>query len=230
MDSIRVLMVDDQLLFVESLKAVIETRADDISIVGIASDGNEAITMAEHFRPDVILMDVRMPSLDGVKATRIIHERFPDIQVMMLTTFDDDEYVCEALSCGAVGYLLKDIPPSEVIASIRAVKEGSVLISASVASKIIRIISSSHIKEEHEKNSEKLPDELKDLSHREREVLVLLSKGLNNKEIADRLFLAEQSVKNLVSVIYSKIGTHSRLEAMRIVMKTNLFDSDPDND
>ncbi len=216
MNRIRVMLADDQRLFVESLKSVLETRAEDVSVIGIAKDGAEAVEMAIRLNPDIVLMDLRMPAMDGVEATKRIKERAPGIQVVMLTTFDDDEYVREALLCGAVGYLLKDIPPSEVIASLRAVKEGSVLISAPIAAKLIGRIAELEDAPHHPERAERDPGKLQSLSGREREVLDLLAEGLDNREIADRLFLAEQTVKNLVSMIYSKIGTHNRISAMKI--------------
>lgn len=216
MNKIRVLLADDQRLFVESLKSVLETRAKDVVVTGIAHDGAEAVEMAAELVPDVVLMDLRMPVMDGVKATQRIRKEVPSVQVVMLTTFDDDEYVREALSCGAVGYLLKDIPPSEVIASIRAVKEGSVLISAPVAEKLIRRIAELEETAQHAEKEEPTPQRLQNLSNRERDVLNLLAQGLDNREIAEKLFLAEQTVKNLVSIVYSKIGTHNRISAMKI--------------
>lgn len=219
MNTIHILLADDQLLFVESLKNVLETRAKDIKVVGIAHNGEEAVEMAGTLSPHIVLMDVRMPIMDGVKATGLIRQKFPAVQVVMLTTFDDDEYVREALTRGAVGYLLKDIPPSEVIASIRAVKEGSVLISSSIATKIVQILSSPQGEQREKQGADHLPEGFQHLSRREREVLSLISKGMNNREIADKIFLAEQTVKNLVSIIYSKIGTRNRYATMKLGMK-----------
>ena len=138
MDFIKVLLVDDQILFVESLKTVLETRTKDIKVIEIAHDGWEAVQKVEKEHPHIVLMDVRMPKMDGVEATSIIKKKFPETHVMMLTTFDDDEFVHDALYHGAVGYLLKDIPPDELITAIRAVNEGSVLISQTVAAKIVQ--------------------------------------------------------------------------------------------
>lgn len=217
MGKIKVVLADDQILFVESLKTVLETRAKDISVVGIAHDGLQAIELAEKEHPDIVLMDVRMPNMDGVEATRTINERYPEIQVVMLTTFDDDEYVREALHYGAVGYLLKDIPPYELITSVRAVKEGAVLISPVIANKLVEQIyrndNKSSTESEHP-NAE--PSWIGSLSKREKEVLNQISQGYDNKEIAKRLFIAEQTVKNHVSVIYSKLGAHNRMQAMQL--------------
>lgn len=138
-DRITVLLADDQLLFVESLKTVLETRASDLSIQDIAHNGLEAVEAVRRRQPDIVLMDIRMPVMDGVEATRIIHQEYPEVAIMMLTTFDDDEYLTEALKLGAAGYLLKDSPPNELIAAIRSLLQGSVIISPQVANKLLRI-------------------------------------------------------------------------------------------
>jgi DNA-binding NarL/FixJ family response regulator len=212
-----VLLVDDQMLFVESLKIVIGTRARDIEIVGIAHNGQEAIACIEKELPHIVLMDVRMPVLDGVEATRYIHEKYPQIRIIMLTTFDDDEYVHSALHHGAMGYLLKDILPSELIAAIRATNEGAAMISPAIISKLVDRMSAhppepagAPAKEGHP------PHLLQALSRREIEIYQLLSEGYDNKQIAERLYIAEQTVRNHVSAIYSKIGVHSRVQVMRM--------------
>ncbi len=213
MDKIKLLLVDDQTLFVESLKTVLRTRAKDMIVIGVANDGPGALEMVAGEQPDVILMDVRMPGMNGVETTRQIKEKFPLIKVLMLTTFDDDDYVVEALKLGAVGYLLKDMPPAELIKAIRAVHEGGVLISPKVAAKIVdKLVSPAGKARNPDPELNLLVNEL---SNREKEVLRLLAQGFENKEIAIRLFIAEQTVKNHVSVIYSKLGVHDRVQASR---------------
>ncbi len=212
MDKIKLLLVDDQTLFVESLKTVLRTRAKDMIVVGVANDGPAALAMITAEQPDVVLMDVRMPGMNGVEATRRIKERYPAIRVLMLTTFDDDDYVIEALKLGAVGYLLKDMPPAELITAIRAIHEGGVLISPKVAAKIVDKLVFKPGKEHSPDPENSLSG---NLSNREKEVLRLLAQGLDNKEIAARLFIAEQTVKNHVSEIYSKLGVHDRVQASR---------------
>lgn len=213
MDKIKLLLVDDQTLFVESLKTVLRTRAKDMIVIGVANDGPSALEMVAGEQPDVILMDVRMPRMNGVETTRQIKEKFPLIKVLMLTTFDDDDYVVEALKLGAVGYLLKDMPPSELIKAIRAVHEGGVLISPKVAAKIVdKLINPAGKARNPDPELNLLVNEL---SNREKEVLRLLAQGFDNKEIANRLFIAEQTVKNHVSIIYSKLGVHDRVQASR---------------
>ena len=217
MDKIRVLLVDDQVLFVESLKTVIETRTEDIEIVGIAYNGQEALELVEKSLPHIVLMDVRMPVVDGVEATRIIHEKFPQIHILMLTTFDDDEYVHKALHHGAIGYLLKNIPPSELIAAVRATKEGASLISPAVIARLVEQINKHPFEaDDHTISESNLPYLLQPLSKREIQVFHLLAEGYDNKQIADRLFIAEQTVKNYVSAIYSKIGVRNRVQVMRM--------------
>jgi DNA-binding NarL/FixJ family response regulator len=216
---IRVLLADDQVLFVESLRTVLETRAEDFEVVGVAGSGREAIQLVMEKHPDIILMDVRMPEMDGVEATKIIHETYPDIHVLMLTTFDDDEYVVEALNHGAAGYMLKDMPPADLIVSLRAVCKGSIIISPQVANKLLRIREGEGKPEDGaEARPRALPDGsfLRYLSKREIEILRLIGTGADNVRIARRLSIAEQTVKNHVSVIYSKLHVHNRMQAMKL--------------
>ncbi len=220
MKKIKVVLVDDQTLFVESLRTVLETRADDIMVVGIANDGNQAIEVVAETCPDVVLMDVRMPGMNGVESTRIIKERYPDTRVLMLTTFDDDQYVIEALRLGAVGYLLKNMPPAELISAIRAVYEGGVLISPQVANKLVGLLTIPLNKTEDHHESNSITSHVNQLSSREKEILQLMAEGLDNKEIAKKLYIAEQTVKNYVSVIYSKLGVRDRVQASRIVLES----------
>jgi DNA-binding NarL/FixJ family response regulator len=216
---IKVLLVDDQVLFVESLRVVLETRAEDFEVVGVAFNGSEAIQLVMEKQPDIILMDVRMPGMDGVEATRIIHETYPEIHVLMLTTFSDDEYVVEALNHGAAGYMLKDIPPGELIVSLRAVCKGSVIISPQVANRLLRMREGEGKPDDgSELRSRPLPESsfLRYLSRREIEILRLIGTGADNPLIARKLSIAEQTVKNHVSVIYSKLHVHNRMQAMKI--------------
>ncbi|HTX73755.1 MAG TPA: response regulator transcription factor, partial [Rectinemataceae bacterium] len=191
MSRIRVLLVDDQALFVESLRTVIERSASDIEVVGVARNGAEAVALLTGQPCDLVVMDVRMPVMDGVEATRRIRELRPDARIMMLTTFEDDEYVKEALEHGAVGYILKDIAPAELIASIRVVAGGAFLIAPSVARSLIR---RAYLKPEFSPTPE--PEWLRQLSRREREILGHLVEGRTNKEIAAELCIAEQTVRN----------------------------------
>ena len=216
MKKIKILLVDDQLLFVESLRIVLESRTDVIQVVGIADNGVEAVEMAKRTRPDIILMDVRMPGTDGVEATRIIHSAMPKTKIVMLTTFDNDEYVRNALHHGAVGYLLKNIKPVNLIASIQAVKDGIVQISPSVAEKLL---DSGVVVKTGEMGADGSPLStlIDSLTKREREVLDYLTKAYSNKEIAALMFVSEQTIKNHVSSVYSKLEVTNRMQLMKLV-------------
>jgi len=213
---IRLLLADDQALFVESLRTVIEHSAEDMEVVGIARNGSEAVAAMDKDPADIVIMDVRMPGMDGVEATRSIMAAHPSCRIVMLTTFEDDEYVKEALELGAVGYLLKDIPPSELIASIRAIAGGAFLIAPSVAKSLIR---RAYLKPEFAVPPE--PDWLRQLSRREREILGHIVEGLSNKEIAAELCIAEQTVRNHISVIYDKLGVADRSAAVRLAKEAH---------
>ena len=212
-DKIRVLLADDQRLFTESMRTLIGNYAEDIEVVGIAATGAEAVQLAERLRPEVILMDVRMPVMDGVEATERILTKFPQIRIMMLSTFDEDEYVRAALHHGAAGYLLKDISPTELIVSIRAIKEGAVQISPSVASKLVE-----QLYERQGKMSQGI-EWYQTLSQREKEIFMLISKGYGNAQISQELCIAEQTVRNHVSTIYSKLGVQDRFQIIQLANK-----------
>ncbi len=209
MDKIKLLLVDDQILFVDSLKIVLETNAGDIEVVGVAYDGEEAIKLLKEKNPHIVLLDIRMPVMDGVEATKIIHREYPGTKIIILTTFDDDDYVYEALRFGAVGYLLKDMPPNELIAAIRAVNADTVLISPVIKSKLVKLIQPDDFNDYRYSM-------VKELSKREREILSLIVEGMDNQEISHRLYISEQTVKNHVSTIYSKLGVHNRLQIMKM--------------
>lgn len=209
---IRVLLVDDQVLFVENLKIVIETQAPDLEVVGVAYSGHDGLNQIEELRPHVVLLDVRMPGLTGVDVMQSISSRGLDCRVLMLTTFDDDDYVFQSIELGASGYLLKNMEPQRLFSSIRAVMDGSVLVSPSVAQKLF-------VRTKHDSTDDPSfdpPPWLAELSGRERRVLRKLIEGLSNKEIAAALFLSEKTVKNYVSTIYAKIDAPDRLAAIRI--------------
>lgn len=211
---IRVLLADDQKLFVESLRRVIETVDPTISIIGVAENGEEAVGMALEMQPDIAILDVRMPIMDGVHAAQAIKEQAPETKLIMLTTFDDDQYVFEALAKGAVGYLLKDIEPEKLVDAIHAVASGAVLMAGTVASKVFtQMVSPGAGKPIPIKAAMiERPTWYHTLSYREREVAALLAKGLDNHEIASVMFLAEQTVKNHISAIYTKLCVKDRLK------------------
>jgi len=223
MDIIKVLIVDDQKLFAESLRTVLETRAKDIRVIGIAANGKMAVESTAKKLPDVILMDVRMPEMNGVECTRIITGKFPNIKILILTTFDDDEYIVEAVSYGAAGYLLKDMAPNELISAIRSAYQGEIMISTKVSMKLAKKLFKESRGDEDAK-PQKPPNSvwLKELSNREKDILRLLVKGYDNKEIAKHLYIAEQTVKNYLSIIYLKMGVRDRVQASLLAVKAGL--------
>ena len=209
----RILMIDDQVLFVEGLRSVITTRAQDMEVVSVAYNANEGIERAIQLKPDIVLMDVRMPGTDGVEATRLIRAKLPGTKVIMLTTYDDDQYVTEAIANGAFGYLLKDVPPDDLINSIRAIASGNFLVAAEIAQKVI-----------HPKTGDAyhggvgdsdLPEWYYVLSRKERQVLRNVVEGSTNDEIADSVNLAPQTVKNYISKLYEVVGVHGRLNLIK---------------
>lgn len=224
MDMIKVLLVDDQFLFGESLRVVLEKMVSDIEVVGVAQDGQKAIELASSFHPDVILMDIRMPGMNGVESTRRILAQFPDIRILMLTTFDDDEYVIEALNCGAVGYMLKNVPPLELVAAIRSVYEGNISMTPKIASKLVKRLATP-VSSKSSEDTDLAPqnmDWVRELGNREKEILSLIAQGYGNKEIAKKLYIGEQTVRNYVSIIYSKMGVRDRGLVAQMARKANL--------
>jgi DNA-binding NarL/FixJ family response regulator len=206
--AIRVLLVDDQALFREGLETLLSVHKD-IEVVGQASNGQEAVEVAAQVQPDVVLMDVRMPVLNGVRATRRLKKALPQCRVIVLTTFDDDEYVFDALRAGAVGYLLKDVPSARLVEAIRATARGESILEPSVAAKVIAEFTrvSSMV------SAAQMEQLVEPLSERELEILGWIARGASNKEIADQLFIAEGTVKNHVTHILGKLGVRDRTQA-----------------
>ncbi len=209
MTEIRILLADDQQLVREGLCALLDL-IPDIRVVGEAGDGAEAVERARQMRPDVVLMDVRMPGLDGVAATRRLHETCPEVKVIILTTFDDDEYVFEGLRAGAAGYLLKDVPSEQLVEAIRAAARGEAFIQPSVARKVVAEFARL-TEREHRRREQPL---VEPLSARELEVLALVAEGLSNREIGDHLFITPGTVKNHVSNVLAKLGVRDRTQAI----------------
>lgn len=206
-DPIRLLLVDDQRLMREGLRTLLELEPG-LQVAGEAGNGQEAIDAYAHFLPDVVLMDVRMPVMDGVEATRRLRQRWPAARVIILTTFDDDEYVFDGLRAGALGYLLKDVSIHELADAIHTVMAGGVLIEPSVARKVVAEFARMAVTTPQDGQSLGEP-----LSERELEILRLLAQGLTNREIAQRLYLAEGTVKNYVTNILGKIDARDRTQA-----------------
>ena len=214
---LRVLVVDDQQLIREGIAAVLNIQ-EGISVVGTATNGEEAVAQAEALAPDLILMDVRMPVMDGIEATERVRHRLPDCQVVMLTTFDDDEYIVRSLRAGACGYLLKDIPAGDLAQAVRLAHSGIYQLAPEVAGKLVGAF------EEASARTEAAERIKNDLTKRELEVLRLLSTGATNAEIAEQLVVSEGTVKNHVSNILGRLGLRDRTQAAIYAIENNLFD------
>ena len=204
---IRVLLVDDQTLFREGLRTLLSTRAE-VDVVGEASNGQEAIALVDALKPHVVLMDLQMPVMDGVQATAHLRQRAPGVPVLVLTTFDDDASLFGALRAGAAGYLLKDVSSETLIAAITAAARGEAFLQSTVTGRVVAAFARLMASGGERAEALVLP-----LSPREREILVLLGQGASNKEIADRLCLAEGTVKNHVTNILTKLDVRDRTQA-----------------
>ena len=218
--SIRVLLCDDQALVRSGFRMILETR-EDLEVVGEAEDGVQALELTWRQLPDVVLMDVRMPRLDGVEATRRLVAAGAEARVLILTTFDLDEHVFEALRAGASGFLLKDVQPAQLVDAIRVVARGEALLAPTVTRRLL------------DRFARSLPGapeppapELAELTDREREVLALLAEGLSNAELAERLFLSETTVKTHVSSILRKLGLRDRVQAVVLAYQAGLVRPD----
>lgn len=206
--SIRLLLVDDQALFREGLRTLLSTRPD-FNVVAEAENGEEALRLAAQHHPDVVLMDLRMPVLDGVTATRRLKENLPNTRVIVLTTFDDDDLVFDGLRAGAVGYLLKDVSSEKLVEAIHAAARGEYFLLPSITAKVMAEFSRTT------RTAPNAASPLSDpLSTRELEILRLVSSGLSNKEIADNLVIAEGTVKNHLTSILGKLEARDRMQAV----------------
>ncbi len=208
---IRLLLVDDQIIIRQGLKSLLESKPD-LEVVGEAENGQQALDLIESLQetplqPDVVLLDVRMPVMDGVAATQQICQRFKGTQVLILTTFDDDGYVSQAMRFGAKGYLLKDIPSEDLAIAIRAVHQGYTHLSPGLFEKTLTHQSTAHSVQPA------IPPELAELSPREREVLRLIACGASNREIAQALYISERTVKNHVTSILNRLNLRDRTQA-----------------
>jgi DNA-binding NarL/FixJ family response regulator len=220
--TIRVVLADDQALLRKGFRMILEAE-HDMMVVGEAADGHDAVRLVELYAPDVVLMDVRMPSLDGIEATRTIIASGALTRVLILTTFDLDEYAFSALRAGASGFLLKDVPPHELTQAIRTVGRGDAVVSPRVTRRLL------------EEYADRLPDlsagdpdddagpaVLRELTEREREVLLAVADGLSNAEIAERLFVSEATVKSHVGRVLAKLGLRDRVQAVVLAYQTGL--------
>jgi DNA-binding NarL/FixJ family response regulator len=220
---IRVLIVDDHALYRRGLLTVLETE-EGIEVVGEAADGIEAVDQAEEMLPDVIVMDVGMPKRGGIDACRVIKQRVPSARILMLTSSDDEANLFEAVRAGANGYLLKDVPPEEVAAGIRAVHHGQSLLSPMMAAKLL-----TEFAQISQRDAPPAPTpglELPRLTDRELEILTRVARGKLNREIAAELFIAENTVRNHIRNILDKLQMHSRMEAAMYAVRQRLIDPD----
>lgn len=206
--TIRILLVDDQALFREGLHTLLSVH-DELQVVGEAGNGQEAVEAVRQLSPDVVLMDLHMPLLNGVAATRQIAQLYPASRVIILTTFDDDDTVFDGLRAGAVGYLLKDVPSAKLVEAIRAAARGESFLQPSVAAKVVAEFSRMGVP----KTAVPQQTLVEPLSSRELEILAVLASGASNREIANQLFITEGTVKNHVSNILGKLGVRDRTQA-----------------
>ncbi|HEY8588265.1 MAG TPA: response regulator transcription factor [Naasia sp.] len=214
--SVRVVIADDQAMVRAGFAALLDAQ-DGIEVVGDAPDGETAIAVVERERPNVVLMDVRMPGLDGIEATRRIMATNDEVRVIMLTTFDIDDYVFAAIRAGASGFLLKDAPPSDLVAAVRVVARGDALLAPSVTRRMIE-----RFADAAPAARPGPPPSLSGLTDREREVLLQVAAGRSNAEIATTLFIAEQTVKSHVSRVLGKLGLRDRAQAVVVAYESGL--------
>ncbi len=216
--AVRVLLADDQRLVRESLGTLLGLL-DGIELVGMASDGEEALELADRHRPDVVLMDLRMPRLDGIDATRRLRERRPEIGVIALTTYADDESVLGALRAGARGYLTKDASSDDIKAAIRTVAAGEAALDPAIQGHVVAALAGNGAPDDAVQSSPPLPD---DLTPREAEVLALIAEGLSNAEIAQRLVVSPTTVKSHVNHLFAKAGLRDRAQAINYAYRSGI--------
>jgi len=215
---IKVAIVDDQKILTEGLKMILSSDPE-LDVVATAGNGKEALALCKVHLPDVVLMDIQMPVIDGVESTRLILKDYPSIKIIILTTFDDEKYIFDAIKHGAAGYLLKDTPPSQIGEAIKKVYEGGALIQPEVAKKVLDQFSKmakEEVAETEHSNS------FVSLTKREVEITQLVGLGLNNAEIAERLFLSEGTIKNNLTKILDKLELRDRTQLAILAVKENL--------
>ncbi|HEX6355607.1 response regulator transcription factor [Actinophytocola sp.] len=212
----RVLIADDQALVRTGFRMILASGG--ITVVGEAADGVEAVAAARDLRPDVVLMDVRMPTMDGLEATRRVLADVPDCRVVMLTTFDLDHYVYAALAAGASGFLLKDVTPEHLVAAVRLIDTGNALLAPSITRRLVKRFATG----EHGTKAPAIHRDLTALTPREREVLTLMGQGRSNAELAETLTLSEATVKTHVARIFAKLNLRDRAQAVVLAYETGL--------
>jgi len=222
--SVRVLIADDQPLIRAGFRMILEEQGA-VTVVGEAADGNQAVQLTRDLLPDVVLMDVRMPNLDGIEATRQIIEHIPTARVLILTTFDLDEYVFSALRYGASGFLLKDARPDELADAVQAVASGDAVVAPRVTRRLLDAFAG-HLPDPRG-SATAAPPGLERLTEREREVLGLLAEGLSNSEIAAKLYISEPTIKSHVGRILNKLGLRDRVQAVVLAYEIGLVHPQP---
>jgi DNA-binding NarL/FixJ family response regulator len=219
MKKYRILVADDQTLMRDGLKIIFDLE-DDMEVIAVAENGEQALLLTQELHPDIVLMDIRMPVMDGVESTRLIKKQFPEVIVIILTTFNDEEYIIQALNFGASGYLLKDMPGERLIQAVRDSITGNLMMPSSVAAKLAGRLSDMRKAE---------TERIKELSEREIEIAKLIVSGKSNRDIANILYITEGTAKNYISAIYNKVGTNDRTKAIEL-LKVFLSDTSWESD
>lgn len=213
----RVLICDDQMIVCEGLERILQA-ADGIEVAGVAHNGQNALDLIPNAQPDLVLMDLKMPIMNGIIATRKIREKYPEIYVLVLTTYDDDEWIFDAIRAGATGYLLKDTPPADLVKAIQGTLNGQSFVDPNVAGRILSGFA-------HRTTLDFQPTNY-NLSEREREILQLLAQGLSNADIAQQLYLTEGTVRNYTSEIFKKLGVNDRTQAAVVALRYGLVNTE----
>jgi len=215
---ISILLVDDQTLLRDGLQTMINVQ-EDMEVVGVAGDGEQAIALVEKLSPTVVLMDIQMPGMDGLESTRRIKEIRPQVKIIVLTTFAEDDFIVESFSAGADGFLLKDLQGDQLIRSIREAAEGQLIMPSFVASRLVSLLRTDRKTGSARLSAARLKNEGIVLSPRERDIAEMLILGKSNRQIAMQLFMSDGTVRNYISGIYNKIGTKDREQAIDILKR-----------
>lgn len=213
---IRIVIAEDHALIRDGLQTIINLQ-DDMEVVGFAENGDEACQVTGELMPDLVLMDIQMPQMDGIEATKIIKQKYPNTAVLILTTFADDDYIVDGLVAGADGFLVKNLPAAKIIDAIRDAVAGQFMLPATVAAKLSARLQYLSGKLKSVLDIEQVVDHSIQFTEREKEIILLMIQGKNNREISSILFMSEGTVKNYISVIYQKIGTNDRAKAILIL-------------
>jgi DNA-binding NarL/FixJ family response regulator len=211
MEKLQILLVDDHPLFRHGVKTLLDNQ-EDLEVIGEAESGEEAVELVKSLKPDVVLMDIRMPGMNGIEATRLITSQHPETRVLVVTMFEDDSNVFTAMRVGARGYILKDADREDILRAVRAVGRGEAIFSPDIASRLIEYFATA--------NPAAREEEFPELSAREREVLYMIADGASNQEIANRLQLSKKTIANYISTIMNKLQIQDRDEAIRLVKET----------